>query len=56
VNPPELGIAEDQIKKVKQGRFVLLSISDLTRGHATHSYPTAWKQYLAELLQQTKHS
>ena len=54
VNPPELGIAEDQIKKVKHGRFVLLPISDLTHGHATHSYPTAWKQYLAELLEQTK--
>jgi hypothetical protein len=35
--------------------FVLLPISDLTRGHATYSYPTAWKQYLAELLEQTKH-
>jgi len=54
VNPPELSIAEDQIKKVKHGRFVLLPISDLTHGHATHSYPTAWKQYLAELLEQTK--
>ena len=56
VNPPDLGIAEDRIKKVKQGRFVLLPISDLTHGHATHSYPTAWKQYMAELLEQTKHS
>jgi homoserine O-acetyltransferase len=55
VNPPELGIAENQIKKVKRGHFVLLPISDLTRGHATHSYPTAWKQYLAELLNQTEH-
>jgi homoserine O-acetyltransferase/O-succinyltransferase len=55
VNPPELGIAENQIKKVKRGRFVLLPISDLTRGHPTHSYPTAWKEYLAELLKQTEH-
>jgi hypothetical protein len=38
------------------GRFVLPPISDLTHGNATHSYPTAWKQYLAELLEQTKHS
>lgn len=55
VNPPELGIAEEQIKKVKRGRFVLLPISELTRGHATNSYPPAWKQYLAELLKQTEH-
>jgi homoserine O-acetyltransferase len=55
VNPPELGIAEAQIKKIKRGRFVLLSIGDLTRGHGTNSYPPAWKPYLAELLQQTEH-
>jgi homoserine O-acetyltransferase len=55
VNPPELGIAEEQIKKVSRGRFVLLPISDQTRGHTTHSYPPAWKQYLADLLEQTKH-
>ena len=50
INPPELGIAEEQIKKVKKGRFVLLPISDQTRGHGTHSLPAVWKQYLAELL------
>lgn len=55
VNPPELGIAEEQIKKIKRGRFVLLPISDLTRGHGTNSYPPAWKQYLAELLRETEH-
>jgi homoserine O-acetyltransferase/O-succinyltransferase len=55
VNPPELGIAEEQIKKIKHGRFVLLPISDLTRGHGTNSYPPAWKQYLAELLKQVEH-
>lgn len=55
VNPPELGIAEEQIKKVKRGRFALLPISDLTRGHATNSYPPAWKQYLAELLKAVEH-
>lgn len=55
VNPPELGIAEEQIKKVKHGRFVLLPINDLTRGHSTNSYPPAWKQYLADLLAQTDH-
>ena len=55
VNPPELGIAEEQIRKIKRGRFVLLPISDLTRGHGTNSYPPAWKQYLAELLEEIQH-
>ena len=50
VNPPELGIAEREIKRVKNGRFVLLPITDQTRGHGTHSLPAVWGNYLAELL------
>ncbi|MGH9783651.1 MAG: alpha/beta fold hydrolase, partial [Terriglobia bacterium] len=37
INPPELGIAEQEIKKVKHGRFILLPIDGRTRGHGTHS-------------------
>ena len=54
VNPPELGIAEREIKRVKRGRFILIPISDQTRGHGTHSLPALWKQYLAELLDASK--
>ena len=50
VNPPELGILEREIKRVKRGRAVVLPITDQTRGHGTHSLPAVWKQYLAELL------
>jgi homoserine O-acetyltransferase len=50
INPPELGIAEREIKKVKNGRFVLLPISDQTRGHGTHTQAAVWQQYLEELL------
>jgi homoserine O-acetyltransferase len=50
VNPPELGIMEQQIKRVKLGRFVLLPITDETRGHGTHTIPTIWQKYLGELL------
>jgi homoserine O-acetyltransferase len=53
VNPPELGIMEREIKRVKHGRFVLIPISDQTRGHGTHSIPAIWKNYLAELLKET---
>jgi homoserine O-acetyltransferase/O-succinyltransferase len=55
INPPELGIAEREIKNVKNGRFVLLPISDQTRGHGTHSIPAIWKQYLSDLLTETEH-
>jgi homoserine O-acetyltransferase/O-succinyltransferase len=55
INPPELGIAEREIKKVKQGRFVLLPITDETQGHGTHSLPAVWKQYLADLLRESQH-
>jgi homoserine O-acetyltransferase/O-succinyltransferase len=50
VNPPELGLMGKLISRVKRGRYVLLPISDRTRGHGTHSLPAVWKGYLAELL------
>ena len=54
VNPPELGIMEREIRKVPKGRFVLLPITDETRGHGTHSLPAIWGKYLAELLTSTQ--
>jgi homoserine O-acetyltransferase len=51
INPPELGIAEREIKLVKKGRFVLISISDQTQGHGTHTWAAVWQQYLKELLE-----
>jgi homoserine O-acetyltransferase len=53
VNPPELGILEREVQRVKRGRAVVLPISDLTRGHGTHSLPALWQGYLKELLQQS---
>lgn len=50
INPPELGIPDREIKKVKRGRFVLLPISDQTRGHYTYMLASLWQQYLDELL------
>lgn len=54
VNPPELGIIEREIKRVKRGQYVLIPISDRTRGHGTHSLPELWKQHLAGLLHDTE--
>ena len=53
VNPPELGILEREIKRVKRGRYVLIPISDRTRGHGTHSVPELWKEHLATMLEET---
>ncbi len=50
VNPPELGIMEREITHVKRGRYLLIPISDQTRGHGTHSLPAVWGRYLEELL------
>jgi homoserine O-acetyltransferase/O-succinyltransferase len=54
INPPELGVAEREIKRVKGGRFVLLPASDQTHGHGTHSWAAVWQQYLAQLLDASK--
>ena len=53
VNPPELGIVEREIKRVKRGRFILIPTSERTRGHGTHSMPAIWGDYLAELLKES---
>jgi homoserine O-acetyltransferase/O-succinyltransferase len=49
VNPPELGILEREIRRVKRGRYVLIPTSDATRGHGTHTWPAVWQQYVREL-------
>ncbi|MFL5608732.1 MAG: alpha/beta fold hydrolase, partial [Gemmatimonadaceae bacterium] len=43
VNPPELGIMERLVPRVKRGRFVLLPITAQTRGHGTHTIAAVWK-------------
>jgi homoserine O-acetyltransferase len=52
VNPPELGLMEKFMPRVKHGRYVLLPTTDQTRGHGTHSLPAVWGNYLAEFLKE----
>lgn len=52
VNPPELGLVESLIKRVKHGRFVLIPVSSETRGHGTHTAAAVWQPVLAEFLDQ----
>jgi homoserine O-acetyltransferase len=54
VNPPELRIAETLAQRMPRCRFILLPISDATRGHGSHTVASLWKDYLAELLQESE--
>jgi homoserine O-acetyltransferase len=53
INPPELGIAQNLVKRMPHAKFILIPISDATRGHGTHTVAAVWKDYLVEFLQET---
>src|SRR5262245_38701375 len=50
-NPPELGVLEREIKRVKNGRVFLIPASEATAGHGTTAQAKFWKDELATLLQ-----
>lgn len=50
VNPPELGIVKMAMQRVVHGRYVLIPISEKTRGHGTHTFPEVWGGELAKFL------
>jgi homoserine O-acetyltransferase/O-succinyltransferase len=50
INPPELGILEAAMKRVKRGRYVLIPVSDATHGHSTHTWAAVWERQLREFL------
>lgn len=54
INPPELKVIDRDIQRVKHGKYVLLPITDQTRGHGTHSWPAIWGNYLEELLKRSQ--
>ena len=53
-NPPETGIMEREIKRIKNARYFLIPASEQTAGHGTTAQARFWKQQLAELLKTTK--
>jgi homoserine O-acetyltransferase/O-succinyltransferase len=55
INPPELGIAEKESKRLKNGTFVLIPISEQTHGHGTHTWAAVWQSYLKQLLDKSAH-
>ncbi len=50
-NPPENGVLEREIKRVKNGKILLIPASEFTAGHGTTGQAKFWKKELAELLQ-----
>jgi homoserine O-acetyltransferase len=54
INPPELGVVEREIKRVRLGEFVLLPVTDKTRGHGTHTIASIWKENLIALLKRSE--
>jgi homoserine O-acetyltransferase len=54
INPPELNLAPEMVKRIKRGRYVLIPISDQTHGHGTHTWAAVWQQYMAELLKDSE--
>jgi homoserine O-acetyltransferase len=50
-NPPETGVTDAAMKRVKNGRLFLIPASTETRGHLTTGNAAFYKQQLQELLQ-----
>ncbi|MGB8566087.1 MAG: alpha/beta fold hydrolase [Pseudolabrys sp.] len=49
-NPPETGITETAMRRVKNGKLLLIPASEQTSGHATTGNARFYKQALQELL------
>jgi homoserine O-acetyltransferase/O-succinyltransferase len=54
INPPELQILEREITRVRNGRAVVLPLSDKTAGHGTHTLAALWKAHLLALLRDSE--
>jgi len=50
-NPPELGVLEREMKRVKNGRVLLIPASENTAGHGTTGNAKFYQRELAEILQ-----
>lgn len=52
VNPPELGVVEQEIKRIANAKYVLVPASEATHGHFTHLRAAIWKSHLAEFMKE----
>jgi homoserine O-acetyltransferase len=42
------------VGEMPRAKFVLLPMTDQTRGHGTHTVAAVWKDYLAEFMRETE--
>ena len=49
-NPPETGIMDRELKRVKNGKLLLIPASEDTRGHGTTGMAKFWKAELQQFL------
>jgi homoserine O-acetyltransferase/O-succinyltransferase len=49
-DPPETGIMDRALKRIKNARLFLIPASEDTRGHFTAGFAKFWKQELQDLL------
>lgn len=54
INPPELGLSEAAMKRLKTTRYVLIPATAQSRGHGTHTHAVLWKDELADLLKRSE--
>ncbi len=52
INPPDVGLMEKLMPRVRKGKYVLIPTGPLTRGHTTHSWPVAWGEHLKKFLEE----
>lgn len=50
VNPPELGVMERELARVRRGRYVLIPRSAETTGHGSYLVGSLYEAYITELL------
>jgi homoserine O-acetyltransferase/O-succinyltransferase len=54
INPPGLGIAEREAKRLPNGKFVLIPQTAETKGHGTHTWAKFWKAELVDLMRRSE--
>jgi homoserine O-acetyltransferase len=54
INPPELGILEREIRRVKKGQAIVIPTSKETVGHGTHTKAAVWKMHLESFMKATE--
>jgi homoserine O-acetyltransferase/O-succinyltransferase len=54
IHPSSASSIEREIKRVPNGRAIVIPTSDKTRGHGSHTIASLWKDQLLGLLKETE--